>query len=355
MKKKAFFALSVLLAVLISTLCFQGSQGTAYAGPKTYEWKLSIWGSSRAMTKAAEWWANEMEKRTNGRFKVKWGWGNVLAKQTENLMGIKTGLFEMGAFCPGFSPAQLPLAELVELPFMGGTNVLHESRLEYAMAQHPALVKEAEQRWNAKYLLPFGHPPYEFMGNKRFEKVEDLKGLRVRTSPLVGRAFEKFGAVPVATPTADLYTAVERGMVDLAAFPWSYTFGSFKIYEVSKYATIGIDMGSYFCAVYVSKTAWDSLPDDIKAIHDELMKDYNKVVDKYNEEADQKWIPIFKKAGVEIITLPPAEKDKLMEGASDLYEAAIKDKEAKGLPAREVFEHLKALRKKVLAGEVPYR
>jgi TRAP-type C4-dicarboxylate transport system substrate-binding protein len=237
---------------------------------------------------------------------------------------------------------------------MGGTRAIYEARLEYAMAQWPPIVKESEKRWNAKYLLPFAHPPYEFMGNKRFERIEDLKGLRVRASPLVAKAFAKFGAVPVAIPTAELYTAVERGMVDLAGFPWSYCFGAFKIHEVSKYATIGIDMGSYNCAVYVSKSDWDSLPEDIKAIHNELMKDYNQVLADGYEKADKKWIPIYKKAGIEITTLAASEKAKLMKGVSDLYEEWVKKTEAKGLPGRDAFNHLKALREKVLAGEIPY-
>lgn len=305
------------------------------------------------MTKAAEWWADEMEKRTEGRFKVNWGWGNVLAKQTENMPGLKSGLFELAGACPGLIGGQLPLAEVVEFPFMGGTNGLYECRLEWAMSQWQPIKEEAEQRWKAKFLFPFAHPPYEFMGTKRFEKVEDLEGLRVRTSPVVGGIYEKLGAVPVAVPTQELYTAVERGMVDLAAFPWSYTFGSYKIYEVSQYATIGIDMGSFFCGVYVNKTAWDSLPADIKAIHDELMLEYCDRMAADYEAADKKWIPIFKEAGIEIITLPPEEKAKLVAKASEVYEEWIKSVEAKGLPGRDAFEQLKAVRDKVLAGEIP--
>jgi len=145
MRKKVFLTWTVCLVGFFAAACLFGSHDTAYAAPKTYEWNLSTWGSSRAMTKAAEWWAKEMAKRTNGRFKVKWGWGNVLAKQPENLMGIKSGLFEMCVAAPGFSPAQLPLAELVELPFMGGTNILNECLVEWAMAQHPALVKRGRE------------------------------------------------------------------------------------------------------------------------------------------------------------------------------------------------------------------
>ena len=353
MNKKYLLIMSIFLAMIFAAVCTFGSYQTAYAKAKTYEWKAAIWGGSRAMTKAAEWWAKEMEKQTNGRFKVKWGWGNVLSKQRDNLMGIKTGLFELAAFCPGFAPAALPAAELVELPFMGGTNLRYELRLETAMGTSPLLQKESEKRWNAKWLLSFGHPPYEFMGNKRFAKVEDLKGLRLRTPPLAGRVFEKFGGVRVATPTAEVYTAMERGMIDLAAYPWSYCFGAFKIYEVSKYATIGIDMGSYFCSLYVSKTAWDSLPADIKAVHEKLMKNYNNVYVEYNDKADKKWIPIFKKKGIEIITLPASEKAKLEKAAEPLYEKIIKEKEAKGIPAKKVFNYLKAVRKKVLAGEKP--
>ena len=121
------------------------------------------------------------------------------------------------------------------------------------------------ERWNVKYFGPTFLPPYEFMGNKRIAAVNDMKGVKMRISGLNAKALQRFGAVPTMVTAPEAYTALERGTIDSFGLPYAYTFGAYKLFEVSKYVTEGMAMSGLVCFQGVSITAWNKLPDNLKA------------------------------------------------------------------------------------------
>jgi TRAP-type C4-dicarboxylate transport system substrate-binding protein len=351
MGKRAIFC--VIAATLMIGGCLVGFAAKAEAKAE-FEWNLATWGSSRAMSKPIEWWAKEMEKRTNGRFKVNFGWGATLAAQNKILQGVQTGLFELGHIWTDLYLAELPLHSVTGLPFLGPKNMREECHLTFALEQFAPLKKELE-KYNQYFLIPMSQPPHELMGNKVFAKVEDLKGMRLRSSPYHMEVFDKFGAKCSFIPTQDIYSTLERGGIDLIGFPWTYCFGAYRIHEVSKYATLGTHISPSYCFISVNKKAWDKLPADIKAIHDEVSKGLAEVGAEVMGKADRKWLPVFKKAGIQFTTLPDQEYAKLVEAAGPVREKWIKKLEAKGLPAKKALAYYLNLKDRVEAGEIPYR
>ena len=76
-------------------------------------------------------------------------------------------------------------------------------------------------------------PQYEFMGKGKPPKtLEDWKGLRVRAPGAVGEAFVKLGASLSTVPAVELYTALERGTVDAASFPFTYAHAAYELNTV---------------------------------------------------------------------------------------------------------------------------
>ena len=76
-------------------------------------------------------------------------------------------------------------------------------------------------QWNAVPYFFTVLPPYEFMGKGEAPvTLDDWKGLRVWAPGAVGDAFVK-GAHASTVPAVELYTALERGTVDAASFPFT--------------------------------------------------------------------------------------------------------------------------------------
>jgi TRAP-type C4-dicarboxylate transport system substrate-binding protein len=318
----------------------------AVSAPKVITWNVALWGGERDWTRPLHRWVADMEKLTNGRWKINLHYGAVLSPAKEHFDGIKAGLFEACQFCCSYAPGKTPLHSVHELPFILPQDATQISQLLATLWEHPAFLKELA-RWKAVPLLPAALPQDGLMSNKPIYKIEDFKGLRVRISGEQAKVLARFGAAPAMVPGPDMYEAMERGTVDALATPWPFAFGSFRIYEVSKYATPNFAPGSKCCAYVANRDAWNALPEEFKKFHTEWYRKAPKVWGEEYKKGHKKWIPIFKKRGIEFIELPPEERAKLVSKAEGVYKKWIERMEKKGLPGKEVFDYFMAKRKEI--------
>jgi TRAP-type C4-dicarboxylate transport system substrate-binding protein len=343
--KKAFYHKNMLLmvGVLVAFLFTLAPQ--VIAADKTVEWNFSLWGGKRAWTSPLHDWAAEMEKKTNGGWKIKLHYGNVLAPPKENYDGIKAGMFEAAGICAAYTPGKNPLHTVGELPFIAPNETVNIVRMMGEMWKHPAFKKELS-KWNAVPLLPSALPQYHLMGNKPVRTVKDLDGARIRIGGEIAKVLKEFGAVPTLVPAPEVYEAVSRGTIDLVGFPWTYSYGSYKTYEVSKYVSLPMSLGTMSCFYIANKDAWDALPEEYKNYH---MEWYNKAPDVWAARykmADDKWIPEFKKK-LEFIEFPSSERDKIVTKAEAVYDKWVKAREKEGLPGKEILNYYLKKRKEI--------
>jgi len=293
-------------------------------------------------------WAKDMGELTDGRWEVQVHYGAVLAPAKEGLDGLKAGLFEAVLSASHYAPGKHPLLTVDHLPFMTPGTIKQKGEWGDAIARHPEVQKELAQ-WNAKFLFHAPLASYEFMGKKAIRTVDDLDGVRMRIDALAGKVLEEFGLVPTMVSPSEMYVALERGMLDSISLPWTYTYGSYKLYELSDYATIGVDLKGAGMNFFVAKDAWDALPDEWKKLAEFSARKAWDRYDKYNMEADLKWLPIFSDAGIEVINFPAEERAKILAKAEGTWEAWVKDIESKGLPGREILDFAIAKRNEILA------
>lgn len=304
-------------------------------------WNHNIFGPKREVTAGMEAASEVLTKASNGLLQIKLAYGAALGPEKQTPEAIKTGGYEGGQMCAGYYPNKFPLLTVMELPFLGPSGTAAKAKLDRAVLNHPLIVKEMADRWNMKVFVSAPLPSYEFMGNKRIATVADMKGVKMRISGLNAKALQVFGAVPTMVTAPEGYTALERGTIDSFGFPYSYSFGAYRMYEVSKFVTEGLSMGGFLCFQGVSLTTWNKLP---KAVQDKLeaARDASdKALLAAYEAADKKWIPIFKQK-LEMVAFPAAERAKIAAGANAIWEAWVKDQEAAGRPGRKMLDFVKA-------------
>jgi TRAP-type C4-dicarboxylate transport system substrate-binding protein len=75
------------------------------------------------------------------------------------------------------------------------------------------------QKLNSQYLArQFHNVPFHIYLNKRIEKI-DFSGLKIRVTPVYRDVVEAFGGTPITTAPGEVYTALERGVVDGYGWP----------------------------------------------------------------------------------------------------------------------------------------
>ena len=96
LRKKRYLVFVFSLIIMVGFL-FTLPPKAISAGEKV-NWNLSVWGGKRAWTNPVHDWVADMEKATNGQWKIKIHYGGVLAPPKENLDGLRAGMFEAGGY-----------------------------------------------------------------------------------------------------------------------------------------------------------------------------------------------------------------------------------------------------------------
>ena len=200
-----------------------------------------------------------------------------------------------------------------------------------------------EKKINAKYLGRFHSMlPFTVFLNKEIKTLDDFKGLKIRVMPLYIPFLKALGAAPVTIPPSEIYTSLERGVVD--GFMWpDVGMVSFGLQEVTKF---DIKPGVFQMepATMIGMKKWNQIPADAQAIIMDVMKDMEYIASMRNELLVRKEHRIRAAAGVKTIELSPEDAAKFIKIASDTtWDYVIK----------EAPEYGEKLRKHTTRGSLP--
>ena len=209
-------------------------------------------------------WADEIEKKSEGRVKVQVFPAMQLGGKPPDLYGqARDGVVDIIWTIPGYSPGRFPLTEVFELPFLAGS----------ATAASKALT-EFHWKW-MKDEYKDTHPlvfhstasTHVHTAGKPIRMLEDFKGMKIRTPSRVGAAtLSALGAVPVGMPVPAVYEALSRGVVEGTAIPWTI-MRPFRLHEVTNYHT-EVSLSRVVFVMTMNKRRYDELPADVKAVID---------------------------------------------------------------------------------------
>ncbi|HKK35676.1 MAG TPA: C4-dicarboxylate ABC transporter substrate-binding protein [Paracoccaceae bacterium] len=290
----------VALAAAAATLAPAPATAQNVEGPKVF-WKLSTWGNPRAFTVGVEHLAERLKEETGGNFDLRIFYGEQLSKARENLDGLKVNAFEAAMFCNFYHPGKNPALMVMTMPFLPIDGFDDAARVRLGLYEHPILQEEMAQ-WNAMYYNSSHLPQYEFLGEGEPPvELSQWEGLRVRAGGGIGLAMEKLGAVRQSMPATEVYTAIQRGAIDAASFPYTYAHAAYKIDEVADWFTANLSPGTSDCPIVFNKTSYEELPEQYQ---DLLMSLKDEVTAAYEEayaEADAEYLPRFKERMTEIV------------------------------------------------------
>lgn len=301
------------------------------------EWNVSVWGKRRAFTEHIEKLAELVSAKTNGEFTMNVSYGG-LSKNRENLDGISIGAFEMAQFCAGYHRDKNRVITVLELPFLGVTNLDEEVAVSAAVYAHPAATEEMAQ-WNAKLLMPSPMPQYNIVGTgDPVMTLEDFDGMRVRATGGIGNAFKSVGAVPTSVTATEAYQAMESGVVDTVAFA-QHAHLSFGTINQAEWWTSNLNPGTVNCPVVVNIDAYESLSDEHRAALDSSV---SEAIDHYLANYAsllERWDSVLAEKNVKSIELDSAVIDAFRAAAADpIREQWIADMEGQGLPGQELYD-----------------
>ena len=327
----------------VAALALAAGSLTPWAGAsaETVSWNLSVWGPPRAYTKGVETLAEIVERDTDGKFTITIHYGEAISPARENLDSVSLGTAEAATFCSSYHPGKNPALTGLDLPFLPVDDIDALNEVHKAYYAHPVIQEEMD-RWNAIAFMPTPLPLYEFMGRGNPPRsLEDWDGMRVRALGGMGDAMRQLGAVPTTVPAPEIYTSLERRMINAAAVAYTYMHVSYRLHEISTWYTTNLAPGTAGCGVVVNKAAYEALPEEYRRILDDARQPaYEAMRDAY-AEADEKNLPLFEEQNLEAITYSAEERAEFEERAArPVWDDWAEEMTGRGLPGEELLEFI---------------
>lgn len=322
---------------LISTI---GASGMAVAQElPEVSWDLSMHGNPRAVTIGVETVADIVSEMTDGKFEITLHYGEALSPARETIDGIQIGAFEMALMCASYHPGKTPSLMVLDLPMLPVDNLDEKIAVHEAVFQHPR-VKDELARWNADVYMSALTQTSEFMGvGDPPLELGDWAGTVVRAPGGLGDAMSAIGATPTTVPAPEVYTALERGTVDAASFPFTTAHFAFGVNEVADWYTSNMAPGSTGCQIIVSKSAWDALPEEYRQIMLDAKGPAYEALKAQYEEDDEKNLILLREAGLQEIVYSEEILAEFRDIAGEpVWNEWISEMSEDGIPAQELLD-----------------
>lgn len=212
---------------------------------------VSSFAEGTRFSKNFERFVEKVNREGKGLVRINYlGGGGKVMNPFEVGNAVRTGVVDVANVPGAFYTNLMPEADALKLVQVTMKELRRNGGWEYLNQLHA-------QKVNAYYLARQGiGVPFHLYLTKKIDKP-DLKGIKIRVTPVYRAFFEKLGATAMRTPPGEVYTALERGVVDGYGWPIQGIL-DLGWHEVTKFR---VDPGFYNVEVnvLVNMKTWDRL------------------------------------------------------------------------------------------------
>ena len=248
---------------------------------------------------AIDVFAQEVEKRTGGRYKVQNFYSGALGGERESIEAVQLGTQELAFSSTGPVPNFVPATRILDIPFLFRDKAHARAVLDGPIGQD--LLKEFDSK--GFKALAWAENGVRHMTNSRraVNTPEDLKGLKMRTmeNPVHVAAYKGFGIITTPMAFPEVFTALQQGTVDGQENPLSVIISA-KFDQVQKHLTLTGHV--YSPAIFVmNKGAFDKLSAADKQAFIDAAREGTKANRARVDEDDAKGVADLRAKGMTVI------------------------------------------------------
>ena len=292
------FTIKALAAAAVLALSL-GTAGLAQAQTKI-KW-AHVYETSEAYHTQSVWAADEIKKRSNGKFDIQVFPASSLGKETDINQGLQLGTVDMIISGPSFAARSYPRFGIAYYPF-----IFRDGEHLLAYAKSPVF-KEMVDEFRAKTGIQV--TAYTYYGarhttsQKAFTNCEGMKGLKIRVPdvPAYTATPKACGANPTPIAFAEVYLALQNGTVDAQENPLT-TIEAKKFYEVQK----AIMLTGHIVDGLTTQIAphiWSKLSDAEKTMFTDVTREAASRATAEIKKREGELVDEFKKKGLQIVAV----------------------------------------------------
>lgn len=313
-----------------------------------FNWKMvTTWPPNfPAVGEGATLFTDLVQRMSNGRLNIQVYGGGELVPALECFDTVRSGAAQMGSGASYYWAGKVPAAQFFStVPFGMNAQQMNAWLLTGGGIE---LWRDLYADFNLRPFV-FGNTGVQMGGwfNREINSIEDFKGLKMRMPGLGGKVLERAGGTPVLLAGGEIYTGLERGVLD--ATEWIGPYHDYKMGfpEIAKYYyTPGWHEPGTVLELIVNKEAYEDLPEDLQTIVSVAAEMVNVWVLSEFESKNAEYLALIQSEGkVEIRSFPPAVLQRLRNITDEVLEEFV----AKDAAAKKVYNAFRAYRTRAIA------
>ena len=351
MKRKEFLKSSLTVGVaaaLVTSGCKEQKEVDAPAiiTNKKFKWKMvTTWPPNfpvvgEGCNRLAKW----IRDMSAGRLEINVYGGGELVPPLQVFEAVSGGAVEMGHgasyYWAGIEEA---FQFFTSIPF--GMNAQQMNAwMDYGGGKE--LWAELYSKFN---IVPFpaGNTGLQMGGwfNKKIEDMNSWKGLKMRMPGLGGKVIEKAGATAVLSPGSELYTNLERGVIDATEWIGPYHDYIIGFHDIAKYYYYpGWHETGSLLECIINKRDWEQLPVDLQEIvRTACYRANQEMLSEFEAKNNQYLKKIKEESSVEILSYPKEVLDQMRQITLGIYEEMASNDEY----SRKIYESFKSFQEDI--------
>lgn len=339
-----------LRSILNENMAQDNQSGPSSISGKRYDWKMvTTWPPNfPILGEGCLRYAEIVREMSGGRINIQVFGGGELVPPLETFDTVRNGGAEMGHGAAYYWAGKIPAGQFFgSVPF--GMNAQQLTAW--------ILTGGGMEMWEDLYkdfnLVPMlaGNTGVQMGGwfNREINSIADLKGLKMRIPGLGGKVLEKAGGSPVLLAGSEIYTGLERGVIDATEWIGPSHDSQMGFQDIAKYyySPGWHEMGTAL-ELIVNKEKFDSLPADLQAILRSASLQVSTWILSEMETKNAESLATLVDKGIDIRPFPTEVLDQLR-----IYtEEVIAEIVAKDPVAAKVYTSYDAYRKRAAAWSV---
>ncbi len=219
-------------------------------------------------------WAESVKALTNGRVEVEMLPVNSIVQHTETQDAVAAGIIDGHITDTSYFTGKDAAFGLIANP-VGAWSSPYEmfAFLEYGGGNE--LMREILEPYGLHFIGATTPGLEAFISKVPLDGVDDLAGLKMRAPEgLVQQVFAAAGAAPVNLPGSEVFTSLDKGVIDAADYTVFSTNHDQGMHDVAMHPVYPGFHSMPLVEVSINKATWDSMPADIQAILEMSVRDF---------------------------------------------------------------------------------
>lgn len=344
-KTREDFVRKALQAALSAAILIVGGAGGAVAQDKiVLKYATFVPANHVLAVNRTAPFMEEVKRLSNGRVDFEYYPNEQAGKARSFIDLLNTGAVDIAEIGIGyFSATTLPLLGIIEFPGLTDSSCQTSAALR-SIGMPGGPLHEADFKENGIRALDFMvNPPFQIAPSRvPITSVAQVTGKKLRTAGgVMELAVKGLGGIPVSITASEIYTALDRGTLDGVMFTWILA-DTYDFPKIAKYGTYGFGFGTPGQFVMIGENTFQKLPKDVQDILVQAGATVEKQICKYLDDNETKMVEKYKTAGQNIHFWNAQEKEQMLKATKDLPKLWMDTLEARGKPAKAVWDGFNA-------------